>query len=124
MRTPPLWPSLSLPACRQIIDNVGSLQLSKGGEPLEVALTRNLKQTGIMATLGYTYSGAGAVPSPVTTTRTASTAGAAGGAGGGFRGVSRSSAALMRGGGGGRVCWMLFEYCDKGVLAVSVSCFF
>lgn len=100
----------------QIIEDTASLRLAPTGEPLEVSLTRDLKQTGIMATLGYTYSDASAVPA--STSMRASAA-----AGGGVRpqrpgaaGGGRGRAALRP---GSRVCWMLFEYCDKGVLGVS-----
>ena len=86
----------------QIIDDISSLKLTKAGEPLEISLTKNLKHTGIMSTLTYTYSDASAVP---TTTTTKSAAG----------GRQRGGDSRL----GRRVCWMLFEYCDKGVMAVS-----
>jgi hypothetical protein len=57
---------------------------------------------GVMATLGYTYSDSAAVPVM-----------AAAGAGVGAAG--RRSAGRP----GRQVCWMLFEYCDRGVLVVS-----
>lgn len=89
----------------QIIDEIASLKLTKSGEPLEISLTKDLKHTGIMSTLTYTYSDASAVPTS-TTAKTGSMAG----------GVCRQRAVDNRP--GRRVCWMLFEYCDKGVLAV------
>jgi hypothetical protein len=108
---------------QQIIEDTASLRLAQTGEPLEVSLTRDLKHTGIMSTLGYTYSDASAVP--VTTAARSATAAAAAGAGvvrpqrpGGAAGVwGRGNRAAVRP--GSRVCWMLFEYCDKGVLGVS-----
>jgi hypothetical protein len=75
-----------------------------------------------MSTLGYTYSDAAAVPTTTTAHTAAATAAgvrpqrpgaAAAGVGGG-----RGRAALRP---GSRVCWMLFEYCDKGVLGVRVE---
>jgi hypothetical protein len=102
----------------QIIEDTASLRLAKTGEPLEVSLTRDLKHTSIMSTLGHTYSDASAVPT-TTTTRAAAAGGAVrpqrpGGAASAAGG--RGRAALRP---GSRVCWMLFEYCDKGVLGVS-----
>jgi hypothetical protein len=55
-----------------------------------------------MATLGYAYADAAATPATTTIS------------GGKARG--RGGNRLL---GGTRNCWMLFEYCNKGVLAVS-----
>ncbi|WIA42087.1 hypothetical protein OEZ86_009363 [Tetradesmus obliquus] len=107
------------PVAVKIIEDTASLRLAPTGEPLEVSLTRDLKQTGIMATLGYTYSDASAVPASTSMRASAAAAG-----GGGVRpqrpgaaGAGRGRAALRP---GSRVCWMLFEYCDKGVLGDGV----
>lgn len=89
----------------QVIDDVASLRLNSAGEPLEISLTRNLRQTGIMATLGYAYADAAATPNYSRTSSKNSSRGSA---------VGRA----MRGG-GTRTCWMMFEYCDKGILVVS-----
>jgi hypothetical protein len=72
-----------------------------------------------MSTLGYTYSDASAVPATTTTRAAAAAAGGGrpqrpGGAVGAAAGRGRS--ALRP---GSSVCWMLFEYCDKGALGVS-----
>lgn len=80
--------------------------------PLEVSLTRDLRQPGLMTTLGYAYADAAATPN-------FSRAVGGGSAGSGSKyGWGGMSAA--RNGGGTRTCWMLFDYCSKGVLAVSV----
>jgi serine/threonine protein kinase len=73
---------------------VSSLRLSASGEPLEVSLTRGLRQAGIMATLGYAYADAAASPA-------------------GARAPSRAAAPS-------RTCWMLFEYCNRGTLVDAV----
>ncbi|KAF6263742.1 kinase-like domain-containing protein [Scenedesmus sp. NREL 46B-D3] len=76
-----------------------------------------------MSTLGYTYSDASAVPTSTTTRAAAAAAAGGGGGGGGVRPLwpggcaGRGRAALRP---GSRVCWMLFEYCDKGVLGDGV----
>eukprot|EP00775_Hariotina_reticulata_P005278 gene5278-5513_t len=93
------------PVAVKIIDDVSSLRLSPTGEPLEVSLTKDIKHMGVMATLGYTYSDSAAVP--------VMAAARAGSGAAGRRSAGRP---------GRRVCWMLFEYCDRGVLVVSVDC--
>lgn len=127
----------------QIVDDVTSLRLSPTGEPLEISLTRDLRQTGIMATLGYTYADAAATPSYTRRNgnsgggssggnrRSSFERGSGGGRGsGGSSGLGSGGAGGGCGGGGGggsrarlggsRTCWMLFEYCNKGVLSVSL----
>lgn len=94
---------VSISKLTQIIDDISSLKLTKAGEPLEISLTKNLKHLGIMSTLTYTYSDASAVPTSSSKTG----------------GSSRQRTLDTRP--GRRVCWMLFEYCDKGVLAVGCS---
>jgi hypothetical protein len=92
---------------------VTSLRLNAAGEPLEISLTRDLRHTGVMATLGYAYADAAASPNY---SKGGCSSSSSSQRGSGDHGRSGKRSVVC---GGTRTCWMLFEYCDKGVLAVS-----
>lgn len=102
----------------QIIDDVTSLRLNSAGEPLEISLTRDLRHTGVMSTLGYAYADAAATPSFSKSGSSSRRSSAERSRGpGSFGSGSRFGQC-----GGTRTCWMVFEYCNKGVLGVSGVC--
>eukprot|EP00879_Flechtneria_rotunda_P004002 GHRR01004243.1.p1 GENE.GHRR01004243.1~~GHRR01004243.1.p1 ORF type:complete len:773 (+),score=221.32 GHRR01004243.1:1592-3910(+) len=96
------------PVAVKIIDDIRNLRMTPSGEPLEISLTRNMKHMGIMSSISYTYSDAGEVPKMTTVQH-------------GRSGSRKHAASANKVAAPAKsVCWMLFEYCDKGVLVDGV----
>ncbi|GBF95008.1 hypothetical protein Rsub_07509 [Raphidocelis subcapitata] len=87
------------PVAVKIIDADSSVARDAAGVPLEVALTRGLGHPNLMTVVTHAFSPAAAAP--------------------GCGGCGRASADGAAGA-GRRVCWMVFEYADRGTLADAV----
>ncbi|KAI8471183.1 MAG: kinase-like domain-containing protein, partial [Monoraphidium minutum] len=79
------------PVAVKIIDSVQLIARDAAGEPLEVSLTRGLGHPNLMRTVTHAFSDAAAAPG-----------------GGGKAAAGRT------------VCWMVFEYADRGTVADAV----
>lgn len=82
----------------QIIDSIDLIARDARGNPLEVSLTRNLGHVNLMCTVTHAFGDAAAAPG--------------GGVGCGGRGIVVT---------GRTVCWMVFEHCDLGTVAVGAG---
>lgn len=91
----------------QIIDADSSVARNAEGIPLEVALTRGLGHPNLMTVVTHAFSPAGAAPGGGRSPGGSRSHGGSGGRGGGAESAGR------------RVCWMVFEFADRGTLAVS-----
>lgn len=84
------------PVAVKIIDNVNLITRDSHGDPLEFALTRDLGHPNLMRTVACGFGDASGAPGGV----------------GGKRGGAHVA--------GRQVCWMVFEYADKGTLVDAV----